>query len=185
METKTLHVGDKQVFIPTSHTQIKLEQFERVIKIFSTEYDFPLQKNIDLAVTLTNLSEDEVEDLEFDDFKTIIQQINEIDVLSFGDVIEPTITIDGVEYGTKITEGEYKFTIKETLLLQNLFTKKEDGYLSEVCAIIYHPIVDGKIAFDYSEIAINKRKDIFKDLTINIVGPFLTKLTEFLIAKNA
>lgn len=188
METQTFMVGDKQVIIPTSHTQIKLNSFEKLIHLYSNEasdVETVLQKNIELLVTLSNLTEAEVEELDYADFKSLIQLCNNIDVLSYGDNIIEEFEIDGIKYASRVSEGEYKFSVKETLLLQNIFTKKETGYLAEIAAVIYHPIIDGQITFDYSVQSIAQRKAIFNDLTIDVIGPFINKLTEFLISKNA
>lgn len=167
--------------IPISHSEITNEKFERIIDIYTKEFDSELDRYVSLASVITGLSIDEIEDLDFEQLNDIIFKINQIDILNYESELKEKITIDGVEYGKKSSAS---FTVKETILLQQIFIKKEIGYLNEILAVIYHPILDGQVKFDYSDKAIAERKDKFKDLTIDIVSPLLKKLTEFLILKN-
>lgn len=182
---ENLSIGDKVITIPSNHKEINVSTFENVINLFKKDYDLEILRNIDLIVALTNLSTEEIEQLDLDLFNEIIDRINEIDVLQFGKNYIPEITVGDEVFGTKAANDDYKFNVKETLLLQSLLTKEEEGYLSEICAIIYHPVIDGEIKRDYSDESIKARKDKFKDLTIDIVGPYLTKLNDFLNKKNA
>jgi len=179
-----LTIDEKVITIPSSHKEIKLIQFENLVNIFKKDYQLELLKNIDLVATITNLSVDEVEQLDLDTFNEIIDRINSIDIMDFGKNYMPEINVNGELFGTKAADDDYKFTVKETLSLQALLVDEREGYISEICAIIYHPIVDGVIKKDYSEKAINERKEKFKDLTIDIVGPYLTKLNQFLDKKK-
>jgi hypothetical protein len=174
----------KMVSIPSSHNEITMDVLEKVIEIYSKDYTLPIQRNIDLLVALTTLTEEEVEELDLDTFKMLNREINDMDLLGYGETFIPELNIDGELFGSKVIDNDYKFNVKETLLLQELFSSKKSGYLSGICAVVYHPIIDGEIKKDYSPEAIKDRTTKFNKLTIDVVGPFLNKLTTFLLKKN-
>lgn len=171
---------EKEIKLPKSHSEISIETFEKIIDIQTKQYESEIERYVELASLITGLSIDEVEELDFDELKVIINHINQIDVKD-GELQEKII-VDGNEFGRKQTKS---FTVKETILIQSIFSKKKAGYLNEIAAILFHPFVDGEIKIDYSEKAIEERKLKFKDLTMEIISPYLNKLVEFLISKNA
>jgi hypothetical protein len=173
---------EKEIKLPKSHSEISIETFEKIIDIQTKEYDSEINRCIELVSVMTGLSIDEIEEMDFEELKTLVDEVNQINVINNGSEILTSINIDGVEYGRKETKS---FTVKETILFQNIFSKKEVGYLTEIAAVLYHPVIDGEIKTDYSPTAIKERKDKFKDLTMDIISPLLNKLTEFLISKNA
>lgn len=181
-----IKLGNKTITLPTTHKEIKLSTLEKVINVYSSEYENELFRNIDLISAYTALPLEEVEEMEIETLKQIIDAINNVDILGFDVNIKDKITINNIEYGCRVSkDNEYKFTVKETILFQKLFKNKEENYLAKVLAIVYHPIVDGNIQYDYSEDTINKKSLEFADLSIEHIGPFLNKLTEFFIKINA
>lgn len=173
---------EKEINLPKSHSEISITTFEKIIDIQTKQYESEINRCIDLASLMTGLSTDEIESMDFEDLKELLNEINSINSLSYGDNLSTKIIVDGVEYARRETKS---FTVKETIMFQNIFSEKKEGYLNEIAAVLFHPFIDGEIKFDYSEKAIKERKEKFNSLTMEIVSPLLTKLTDFLISKNA
>lgn len=171
---------EQEINLPKSHSEISIETFEKIIDIQTKEYELEIERYIELASIISGLSIDEIEEMDFEDLKQIIASINEIDMANNNAVDK--ITVNDIEYGRKQTKS---FSVKETIMLQSIFSKKEVGYLIEIAAVLFHPVIDGEIKTDYSQVAIKERKDKFKDLTMDILSPYLYKLIEFLLSKNA
>jgi hypothetical protein len=168
--------------IEKNYKEIKIEKFEKILNTFLKKYDNELERYIDIASIITNLSIDEIESLDLEELKDIIKDYNSIDVFAWNeDEVIQDFMVDGEKYGRKNTKT---FSVKETILFQKLFADKKDGFLIEMVSILFHPIVDGEVKLDYSKESIDSRKEKFKDLNMDIVAPYINKLVSFLQNKN-
>jgi len=171
----------KKVIVPKSHREISIPQFEKVMEIYLNNFEFEIERHIQLTEVLTSLTRDEIEEMDLGDLKKLIEQINKIDVTTNSDKIVGEITVSDILFGASTKK---EFSVKETMLLQKIFIAKKPGYLSELAAVFYHPIIEGEIKKDYSVEAIQSRKELFANLNMEIIFPLVTKLTKFLTLKN-
>jgi hypothetical protein len=182
---KNLEITTKQVEIITDLTQLSLSQFEQAISIFNKEYETSIEKFIDLIDIMTNLTPSEIEDLDINDFKKIIDIIEGIEFTSFEKKFINQIEIDGVIYKSKSDGSDYKFSVKEIFLMQDILQKNPDSYLLDLIAIVFREVdADGNLIGDLKTESIAKRKELFKDIKMDVVGPYLTSLSEYFLMNS-
>jgi hypothetical protein len=176
---KTIKLTDSTIDIVESQSEINLTQFEKLIELYAKEFDSNIEQSIELLKVVSQLTQDEIESLFISDLNLIMNEVNSINFLDFASAETDTIEINGEIFKSKNQASNYKFSVKETMLFQNIFIKKEEGYICEILAIIFHPVIDGEIKYDYSIEGIKTRKDKFKTISIDIVGPFINALNSF------
>jgi hypothetical protein len=172
----------KQVEIITSLNDLTISQFEHLVELNNKEYNTNIESYIDLIAILSNLSIDEIESLDIDEFKKIVDVIKDIDYKTFDDKFINQIEIDGVLYKTKSNGTEYNFSVKEVVLLRELIEKDANHFLQEMIAILFKNVdADGNIISDLTPQAIQERKNKIGDIKMDIAGPYLTALSKSLI----
>jgi len=168
---------EEKVYTPI---EVTLSTFDKLINIYSKSYPALLFRNIDLVSAIYNITVEEIENLPISQFKDMVEVASNIDI-SLGKDLTKTITVDGVEYGTRAySTNNFTFNVKEVVLLQELFIAKKDSYLAEIAAVLYHPIVDGKLVLNYDEKAILERKFKFLNLPVTAIDGYLSLLTDFI-----
>jgi hypothetical protein len=174
----------KQVEIITSLNELTISQFERIIELNGKQYNTNIESYVDLIEVLTNLSKDEIEVLDINEFKKIVDVIKNIDYKNFDDKFINQIEIDGVKYKTKSNGSEYNFSVKEVIILRELIAKDSNHFLQEMIAVLFKNIdSEGNIINDLSPEAIQERKNKIGDIKMEIAGPYLTALSKSLISK--
>lgn len=172
----------KQVEIITSLNDLTISQFEHLVELNNKEYNTNIESYIDLIAILSNLSIDEIESLDIDEFKKIVDVIKDIDYKTFDNKFINQIEIDGVLYKTKSNGTEYNFSVKEVVLLRELIAKDANHFLQEMIAILFKNVdADGNIISDLTPQAIQERKNKIGDIKMDIAGPYLTALSKSLI----
>lgn len=172
----------KQVEIITSLNDLTISQFEKIIELNEKQYNSSIESYVELMTVLTNLSIDEIESLDINEFKKIVNTIKDIDYKTFDDRFINQIEIDGVIYKTKSNGTDYKFSVKEVVLLRELIAKDAYHFLQEMIAILFKNVdADGNIINDLTPQAIQERKDKIGDIKMEIAGPYLTALSKSII----
>lgn len=172
----------KQVEIINSLNDLTISQFEHLVQLNNKEYNTNIESYIDLIAILSNLSIDEIESLDIDEFKKIVDVVKNIDYKTFDDKFINEIEIDGVLYKTKSNGTEYNFSVKEVVLLRELIEKDANHFLQEMIAILFKNVdADGNIISDLTPQAIQERKNRIGDIKMDIAGPYLTALSKSLI----
>lgn len=172
----------KKVEIITSLNDLTISQFEQLVELNEKEYNTNIESYIDLIAILSNLSIDEIESLDIDEFKKIVDIIKDIDYKTFDEKFINEIEIDGVLYKTKSNGTEYNFSVKEVVLLRELIAKDANHFLQEMIAILFKNVdADGNIINDLTPQAIQERKNKIGDIKMDIAGPYLTALSKSLI----
>lgn len=121
-----------------------------------------------LTVFLTSLTIDEVDNSPYADIRTLMSTINDESV-NFETAFIPEVVIDGVTYTAKLTEGMYVLKIKDSKLLEALILKYKVDFINYLPAIIFRN--DWSTPNTLEEIEANK--DIFKDITGDVIGPYV------------
>lgn len=182
---KKLELTNKEVIITTDLTQLSISEFENAVSIFNKEYSTSIERYIDLIEVMTNLSISEIEDLDIFDFKKIIDVIETIKFHDFEKKFINEIQIGGVTYKSKSTDSEYKFSVKEMFIINDVIVKNPENYLLDLISIIFKEVdAEGKIVGNLEPESIAKRKEIFKDIKMDIVGPYLISLSEYFLSNS-
>lgn len=172
----------KQVEIITSLNDLTISQFERIIELNEKQYNSSIESYVELMTVLTNLSKDEIEGLDINEFKKIVDIIKDIDYKTFDEKFINEIEVDGVVYKTKSNGTEYNFSVKEVVLLRELIAKDAYHFLQEMIAILFKNVdADGNIINDLTPQAIQERKNKIGDIKMAIAGPYLTALSKSII----
>jgi hypothetical protein len=179
---KNIEIENKQIQISTDLTQLSLKKFEKAINIFQKSYDMQFEKFIDLIEVMTNLTPDDIEDLHIDDFKKIVDIIENIEFTSFEKKFINQIEIDGITYKSKSDGADYKFSVREIFLMQDILEKNPENYLLDLIAIVFREVdAEGNLIGDLKSESIEKRKEVFKDIKMDVVGPYLSSLSEYFL----
>lgn len=172
----------KQVEIITSLNDLTISQFEKIVELNEKVYNTSIESYVDLMEVLTNLTKDEIENLDINEFKKIVDIIKDIDYKTFDENFINQIEIDGVIYKTKSNGSEYNFSVKEVVLLRELIDKNPYSFMQEMIAILFKNVdADGNIINDLTPQAIQERKNKIGDIKMQIAGPYLTALSKSLI----
>jgi hypothetical protein len=175
----------KQVEIITSLNDLTISQFEKIVKLNEVEYNTSIESYIDLIDVISNLTKDEIEELDINEFKKIVDVVKEIDYKTFDEKFINEIEIDGVKYKTKSNGTEYNFNVKEVVLLRELIAKNPYHFLQEMIAILFKNVdAEGNIINDLSPQAIEERKNKIGDIKMEIAGPYLTALSKSLLKEK-
>lgn len=158
----------KQVVITKRFEDLTIEKFNKLI-------DFNNLKNSDnreikLLECLSNLSEEEILNLEFNDYMTHIKSIEE--------VVEPTIPVlkytfefNGITYSTKAVDGDFNFKTRDILAMKKVIETNPLHYAADLAALL----------FVNETSSTEERRVIFeKNMTMDYVFFYLTKLQKTL-----
>ena len=159
---------------------ISLDKFKKYQSI-ATEYKDKndIDTYIQLVHILTDKSIEEVEEMELDEFKDIVQSI---DISEENTTNLPFITkieIDGKTYISTIKES-FNYNVKQISLLTTIVKNNPTNYVTDLAAIVFKPVDDnGNILNDYTEAGINERKKLFNhNVTMNVIVPYLNLLVK-------
>jgi hypothetical protein len=165
--------------------KFNIDKFQKLVNIYINEFEFELERQIELISLFTDLSTTEVEEMEFNVFRDYFNEIQKISFDTNTEITTSSITIDGVIYSAEFN-GKYKPKVKEMFMINKYINKHKNSYIKYVAAIIFQPINEsGNIIKDYSETGIERRAEIFNtELTIATIQPFLNILSINLMEKN-
>jgi len=146
---------------------ITIGMYEKYVSIFTNETKDGLEKKIESISLFSNLSIDEVCEMDIKEFKKLTRQLEAINF--FSKKIIPEITLDGITYKSLSTTKEVKLNVKESFIIKN---ELEKGILtaSLLMAILYRPVDNMN---DFSEDGINQRKLIFESVSVDYILPYL------------
>lgn len=174
---KQIELNNKTYNVKTALEEVNIAEFEQAITIFNNKEFNQLDKHVKIISLLAGLTTDEVEELDLDSFQEIIREIS---INDFSTVNEKNLTkeiiINNIRYKTKVEGNEYKFTMKEIMLLQKAIEANPCGYIIDLAAILFKE--DGGTLLKES---IDFRKSLFKDkITMNILSPYILTLSTYL-----
>lgn len=138
-------------------SELTLNEFTVFLSIYSkNEYEFDIDREIDLISLFFDLTKEEVEDLPIKEYNDKVKVITELQQVTDN---EPyyVFTLDGIEYKTQSgADGQYFIKVKDRRLIELYSKANPEKFLSYIAAIIFS---NG----DYSEEGINARAEIFAD----------------------
>jgi len=176
---------EKEIKLVTDINELSINEFEKLINIFSKQYETKIEEYVDIISVISNLDIDEIENLDIDEFKKLVTIANDIQIQNLNAELISEINIDGVTYKTNVKDNTYKFTVKEITLLQVLLVNQPSNYLADLIAIVFREIdSDGNLINDLSPEAIERRKEKLSTLKMKIIGPYFMSLTNFFLNKD-
>jgi len=156
---------------------ITLNKFKAFYDLSQVSDNNDIETSIQLIHILTDKSVAEIEELELDEFKAILNSVNyeNTDTSSLPVIIEYKAN-DKVYKSTN--KDTFNFNVKQINLLQGIIKANANNYIEDLAAIIFKPIDEaGNIINDYSDEAIAQRKqELSSVMTMNILIPYLNLL---------
>ena len=182
---RTITINSKDYTINDTAEDLSIYQLSKLIKIFAEKYTDTIDQYIDIIESVTNLSKDEIEDLDLDIFKEIVANISKI-TSTDNPEFKDTFVLNNVTYKTKAVDGDYKFKLREIIKLEEVIKEEPLYYVGKLAAIIYlETDADGNIVGDLSDASIKKREELFnKTMTLDYLQFYIIKLQTYLQTKN-
>lgn len=172
-----INIQDEQYSIKNKLNEMTIGEYEKVTEILNNEKLDYIDKWIEVLILL-GLSEDVIDTFGISEFTQIIKGFQ-----LAGDVekeIQQTITLNDKPFNS-FTENDFKITVKEMAMIENVIKKKPTRYLGDVLAILYKsPDADRTINYDKSHIKF-KAELIRKEVTADVVVPILNKIGQIII----
>lgn len=153
----------------TKIKDITIEKYEQYLLLLLDETKDGLEKKIYAISLFSNLSIDDICDMDIKDFKKLTKKLESINF--FAKKIKPEITINGITYKSLSTTSEVKLNVKESFMIKETLENGVFPSPSHLMAILYRPIDN---LDDFSQEGINQRKLIFKDVSVEYILPYLT-----------
>ena len=135
-------------------SELTLNEFTVFLNIYSkNEYEFEIDREIDLISLFFDLTKEEVEDLPIKEYNDKVKIISELQQATEH---EPyyVFTLDGVEYKTET--NPYHIKVRDRRLIELYSKSNPEKFLSYIAAIIFS---NG----DFSEEGISSRAGLFAD----------------------
>jgi hypothetical protein len=163
--------------IISSIEEITISQMRKCEELLSGDKE-NIDNNIEVLSILTKLSIDEIEDLPMLELNDIIELISKQEFSMDGISFKNRICIDGIVYGNKSPFlDEINFTVKEIFTLKEYYKCNKINSMSDVAAILFREMdSNGNISRDMSSEAIERRTEIFQDMTIDVILPFISNI---------
>lgn len=153
----------------TKIKDITIDNYEKYLLLLSDETKDGLEKKIYAISLFSKLSIDDICEMDIKDFKKLTKKLELINFYS--KKIKPEITIDGVTYKSLSTSNEVKLNVKESFMIKETLENGVFPSPSHLMAILYRPIDN---LDDYSIEGINQRKELFKNVSVEYILPYLT-----------
>ena len=171
---KTIKLETRDVEIKTSLSEISLSEFEQCMLIYTKEYKYAIDQYIEIIQVLSDLTVDEIESFEINEFEKLINEIELNDFNSYVDVFKNEFIHQGITYKTKATDTTFKFSVKEMFVIQDKLKSKSVDYVSTVAAILFNDVTV------ITTEGIKTKQEIFKDvMTMDYIAPYLIQLGQY------
>lgn len=179
---KTVTLGTKDVQIKTSLDEVTVKNFEDLLTVSASEkYEDEIERRIDLIQVLTDLSFEDIENLDLEDFKKLNSEVFMLG-LEDSSVKKDVFEFEGKVYKTRSPINTFKLNIREIMLLKNEVKKSNISYLPKLAAIIYNEVLqDGSLNKDSSPEVIDEKANIFAyNMTMNFISEYLISISKYL-----
>lgn len=157
--------------IPNELNELTIQQFEDITEIHANEKLDHIEKH--LAVFKYMGVSEEIEDVEFQEFKDYVQAFNSAKAPE--GVLLKRFEADGYTY--QAYNDEWKLTAKDTKLIEKLLAHKHKGFISEILAVLFKR-TDLTKNEHYTDAHIKHKAKIIKQLTADVAVPYLVAVAE-------
>lgn len=175
---KTIIVNNKTFDVKTTFEDITIPEFNKCMLILQKDKSIPDNEKYEEMITvLSDMTPDEIGDMDFEDFTDLIRAIQVSDFIESDDsfIGKDEVEFNGVKYKANLKEGTYKFNTKETFLIKAKVQSSPANYIDYLAAVVFREVLeDGTVSKDLTPNAIANRKQIFSEnLKMNIIAPYL------------
>ena len=157
--------------IPNELNELTIQQFEDITEIHSNEKLDHVEKHLEVFKYMG--VPEEIEDVDFEDFKEYIRLFNTAKAPE--GILLKRFEADGYTY--QAYDDEWKLSAKETKLIEKILNNKHKGYISEVLAVLFKRTDLGKNEH-YTDAHIKHKAKIIRQMTADVAVPYLVAVAE-------
>lgn len=157
--------------IPNELNELTIQQFEDITEIHSNEKLDHVEKHLEVFKYMG--APEEIEDIDFEDFKEYIRLFNTAKAPE--GILLKRFEADGYTY--QAYDEEWKLSAKETKLIEKILNNKHKGYISEMLAVLFKRTDLGKNEH-YTDAHIKHKAKIIRQMTADVAVPYLVAVAE-------
>lgn len=157
--------------IPNELNELTIQQFEDITEIHSNEKLDHVEKHLEVFKYMG--VPEEIEDVDFEDFKEYIRLFNTAKAPE--GILLKRFEADGYTY--QAYDDEWKLSAKETKLIEKILNNKHKGYISEMLAVLFKRTDLGKNEH-YTDAHIKHKAKIIRQMTADVAVPYLVAVAE-------
>jgi len=157
--------------IPNELNELTIQQFEDITEIHSNEKLDHVEKHLEVFKYMG--APEEIEDVDFEDFKEYIRLFNTAKAPE--GILLKRFEADGYTY--QAYDEEWKLSAKETKLIEKILNNKHKGYISEVLSVLFKRTDLGKNEH-YTDAHIKHKAKIIRQMTADVAVPYLVAVAE-------
>lgn len=157
--------------IPNELSELTIQQFEDITEIHANEKLDHVEKHLEVFKYMG--LPDEIEDVDFEEFKEYIRLFNT--AKNPEGVLLKRFENDGYIY--QAYDEEWKLTARDTKLIEKILFHKHKGYISEVLAVLFKR-TDLTKTEHYTDAHIKLKSKIIREMPAEVAVPYLVAVAE-------
>jgi len=160
-----IKVGSKEV--PNVINELTIEQFQKVSEITNQELD-AFEKWVNIF-TYLGANEDEVNEMEFEEFKNKVKEFNNITYKASKKLLKE-FELDGYTYRSH--EKKLTISVREMKHIEKIIKANPHNYISKVIAVLFKR-TDLDNQEHFSDAHIKHKENLFKKLNAEFTLPYI------------
>ena len=156
--------------IPNELNELTIQQFEDITEIHANPKLDNVEKHLEV---FKYMGVQEVEDMEFEDFKEAIRLFNTAKTPE--GILLKRFENDGYTY--QAYDTEFKLTAKDTKHIEKILASKHKGFISEAIAVIFKR-TDLSKTEHYTDAHIKLKAKIIREMPAEVAVPYLVAIAE-------
>ena len=157
--------------IPNELNELTIQQFEDITEIHSNEKLDHVEKHLEVFKYMG--VPEEIEDVDFEDFKEYIRLFNTAKAPE--GILLKRFEADGYTY--QAYDEEWKLSAKETKLIEKILNNKHKGYISEMLAVLFKR-TDLTKNEHFTDAHVKFKAKIIRELPAEVAVPYLVAVAE-------
>lgn len=183
-----LELNGKTVEFKNQLKDISINDFQLLIYFFKKEYEEELDQYTDILSITTNLSKDELEEMNFTDLIHLINAQKDSELNNFKDTFygHMHFKIGERKFESSSDGLTFEFSTKEMFVIKDLLANDPTNYIQNLAAVLFLELdEEGKRIKDYSKEKIKERAEIFKySMDMDFISPYILKLAPYFVLDN-
>ena len=156
--------------IPNELNELTIQQFEDITEIHANPKLDNVEKHLEV---FKYMGVQEVEDMEFEDFKEAIRLFNTAKTPE--GILLKRFENDGYTY--QAYDTEFKLTAKDTKHIEKILASKHKGFISEALGVIFKR-TDLSKTEHYTDAHIKLKSKILREMPAEVAVPYLVAIAE-------
>ncbi len=185
---ETILINDKEISLKKDTNNLTIKEFKQFFMTDkNTEIDETEKHLIQMSI-LTDISVDELENLDLDEYKALGKKAYEVFNTELNSELITSFESNGKTYGTKLKDnGEAKITLKDINLIKTklLTIDSEDkelqfiNNLDVLAGILFKEVIDGKLIDTVEDADIALRASVFnEEMSLQVIYPYIMRIIE-------